>query len=527
MQANAKVIDESAKVSQRPSTWSLIFVGASVLLLLFLAFYNLTNYPVTWFDEGSHLHVPKALLHFGVYADYSSDGFRYFGPTIGVGPTVMLPIAASFKLFGIGLLQARVVMVIYLLAAISVFAFLARMLGGNRFAFVATALVVLTPGVGLIEYGRQVLGEVPGMFFLLAGMALWFPGWGRQGWWRLAAVGLLFGLSMVTKNQYLLVLGPTLLLAWVVNLLYYRLTPQRVFLVPGIVAGACFALWQVYTVVYLGPATASENLQLLREATAGAALAFSPTLMRRSLQELFSLKVYLAGIIPILIYGAIVSIPKAESGQKWAILYLLVVVNLVWYVTASVSWLRYAFPGLVVGSLFLARFFADLTGDFVFPLTSARAALRERKGFSAVDSLRMTGLVWLALLLGVSAGATVMAVSRPPMNAPAAMAVYMDANVPLDAVVETWEPEMGFLTDHNYHYPPSGVLAKAVSYMWLDSAPPSESYQLPENDLPPYILIGTFSEWVKLYPDQLLDDHYRLLTKIGAYRLYELADDSP
>ncbi len=526
MQANVKTIDQPGKSAQRPSTWSLIFVGVGVLFVLFLAFYNLTNYPVTWFDEGSHLHVPKTLLRFGVYADYSSDGFRYFGPTIGVGPTVMLPIAASFKLFGIGLLQARVVMAVYLLAAIAVFAYLARMLGGNRFAFVATLLVLVTPGVGFVEYGRQVLGEVPGMFFLLAGMALWFPGWGKQGWLRLTAVGLLFGLSMVTKNQYLLVLGPTLLVAWGMNLIYYRLTPQKVFLVPGIVAGACFALWQVYTVLYLGPATASENLKLLREATAGAALAFSPTLMRRSLQELFSLKVYLAGIIPILAFGAFVSIPKAESGQKWAILYMLVVINLVWYVTASVSWLRYAFPGLVVGALFFARFFADLTGNFVLPLDSVRAALRGRRELSATDTVRLTGMVWLSVLVAVSLVATTLEVVRPPMNAPAAMAAYMNANVPTDMVVETWEPEMGFLTDHNYHYPPSGVLAKAVSYMWLDSAPPSESYQLPEDELPPYILVGTFSEWVKLYPDTLLDGHYRLMTKIGAYRLYELADDS-
>ncbi len=526
MQANAKAFDQSGSAAQRPSIWSLIFVGAGLLLLVWLAFYNLTNYPVTWFDEGSHLHVPKALVLYGVYADYSSDGFRYFGPTIGVGPTVMLPVAASFKLFGIGLLQARLVMAAYLLATIAVFAYLARMLGGNKFAFVATALVILTPGVGLVEYGRQVLGEVPGMFFLLAGMALWFRGWGKQGWLRLVAVGLLFGLSMVTKNQYLLVLGPTLLLAWLLNLLYYRLAPQRVFLVPGIIAGACFALWQLYTVVYLGPATASENLQLLREATAGAALAFSPSLMRRSLQELFSLKVYLAGIIPILIYGAIVSIPKAESGQKWAILYMLVVVNLVWYVTASVGWLRYAFPGLVIGGLFFARFFADLTGGFVAPTGLLRAVLRERQALGANDALRLTGMIWLTLVLAVSFVATALEIVRPPMNAPVAMAAYMDQFVSTDAVVETWEPEMGFLTDHNYHYPPSGILAKAVSYMWLDTAPPSESYQLSDEDLPPFILVGTFSEWVRLYPDKLLDDHYRLMTKIGAYRLYTLDDNS-
>src|SRR5260221_12832379 len=94
---------------------------ASLAFVLFLVFYNLANYPLTWFDEGSHLHVPKTLILHGVYADFSSEGFRYYGPTVGVGPTVMLPIAAVFWAFGIGLLQARVVMALYLVAAIYVY----------------------------------------------------------------------------------------------------------------------------------------------------------------------------------------------------------------------------------------------------------------------------------------------------------------------------------------------------------------------------------------------------------------------
>src|SRR6476659_9341044 len=89
--------------------------GLIAAAFVFLAFYHLRDYPTPWFDEGSHLHVPKSLVLFGVYSDYSSDGFRAFGPTLGVGPTVMLPVAAAFKLFGIGLLQARMVIALYLL----------------------------------------------------------------------------------------------------------------------------------------------------------------------------------------------------------------------------------------------------------------------------------------------------------------------------------------------------------------------------------------------------------------------------
>lgn len=46
--------------------------------------------------------------------------------TIGIGPTIMLPIAASFKLFGIGVAQGRIVIVIYGIIALVLFFKLAQ-----------------------------------------------------------------------------------------------------------------------------------------------------------------------------------------------------------------------------------------------------------------------------------------------------------------------------------------------------------------------------------------------------------------
>ena len=118
-----------------------LLVGAG-LIVAFLFFYNLTDYPKTWFDEGSHLHVPKALVTLGVYADYSSEGLRHYGPTIGVGPTVMLPIAGVFQVAGVGLLQARLVMVLYLAVTLGLMFWLARHLLGVRAAWVVGALLL-------------------------------------------------------------------------------------------------------------------------------------------------------------------------------------------------------------------------------------------------------------------------------------------------------------------------------------------------------------------------------------------------
>ena len=47
----------------RTAAWikAAAFAGAGRACALLLL-YNLTDYPKTWFDEGSHLHVPKAFV---------------------------------------------------------------------------------------------------------------------------------------------------------------------------------------------------------------------------------------------------------------------------------------------------------------------------------------------------------------------------------------------------------------------------------------------------------------------------------
>lgn len=81
---------------------------------------------------------------------------------------------------------------------------------------------------------------------------------------------------------------------------------------------------------------------------------------------------------------------------------------------------------------------------------------------------------------------------------------------------------MGFLTDHRYHYPPSGSLNRAVAYIWLGGPSPAVPY-LPELEAeqPPYVLEGEFSRWVGMYPTDWLSEHYTLVSEAGPYRLYE------
>lgn len=516
-----------APADSHPAERSRLFVPALALLIalgvaaaLYFAFWNLTNFPATWFDEGSHLHVPKALVQRGVYADVSSEGYRYYGPTLGVGPTVLLPIAGAFGVAGIGLLQARVVMVVWLFAALLLFFGLAQTLLGRRAALAATLLLAFTPAVALIENGRQVLGEVPALALLAGGLWLWFARWERARWWELLAAGLLMGLSAVTKYQFLLVLAPALLGAWALNLLVWK-RPQRLFLLPGIATAATFAIWQVIFLTYLGPSTFGENLAALREVTAGAAAVFNPALMRRSLGELVSLRSYLFLLLPVLGWAlfrlvrpgrSVFAALGAERRVQLTVILLLIGANLGWYVVASVSWVRYAFVGLALSSLFVALAGAQLTDGYrVAALADGRQPLLRR-------TLHAGALALLALMVAAPAVRLAQRIAAAPPDPAKEMAAFLDLYVTPTSLVETWEPQMGFLTDHTYHYPPQLLLNRAVRQVWLGETPVAELYDFRDQQ-PDYLLIGEFAAWVGLYPPERLAG-WDLVAQSGPYLLY-------
>lgn len=509
-----------------PAARRLAMISA-VTLVVFLTLFKLPHYPATWFDEGSHLHVPKSLVLHGVYADYSSEGFRYYGPSVGVGPTVLLPIAAALKLLGLGLLQARLVMALYLLVAVWAFYRLAGVLGGTAVAWVATALMFTTRSVYILYFGRQVLGEAPAFAFLAGGLLVWMAAWDRPTPWRLVGGGLLLGLSAVTKSQFLLAIAPALLGAWLLNALYYRRLPHRAFLLTGTVTAAVWLAWQIYLLVFLGPGEASTNLALLRESTSAAAAAFSPSLMRESLKELLGLRTYLGALTPALAYGLWRSVRRDADGQRWGVVMLLVLVNLVWYVVASVGWIRYAFPGLALASVPLAAFLLDTMRG----LLSTVRRWGEQPAASLVHAIAhdraapagIAAVLWLGAMVALPLAQTGLEIVRTRPGEAHIMAGYLEENVPYTALIETWQPELGFLTEHVYHYPPPEHLATAIRHVFLDGPAPADDYHFVAEARPDFVLVGPFAAWFGMYPAEVLED-YEIVVKTGAYTLYQRSD---
>lgn len=493
----------------RALTW------AGLAVVVACATVNLTRWPVPWFDEGIHLHVPEAVVRYGAYADFSSDGLRHFGPTLAVGPTVMLPIAGVFELSGVGLLQGRLVMAAYFVAFIAAFYLLGRRLGGRVTGLATAALLLSSPGPSTIEYGRQVLGEVPGGLFLAAGLLTWFGAWSaRPSLARLAAAGVLLGLATATKHVYLLALAPALLAAFGLNLVYYRTLPQLVFLVPGAICAAIFGLWQFAVLAWLSPGSLAENWALLRQTSDGAAFVFNPATSRQSLLELMGVNGYFGLLAPAVAYSAWRARRKTLHDQMWGTVALIAMANLGWYVLASLGWMRYAFVGLILGALLVARLWRDL-------LRAVRQAHAEGRPRAA--SLGVALGLWLAAVVALPLASTSAKLVRvPPADAPG-VADWLRANVPETTVVETWEPELAVFTDHRYHYPPPALLIHAVAHIARGGPSPATRYAFRDGGAPDYVVVGAFARWVGLYADADLAADYERAHVEGPYVVWKRA----
>ena len=145
--------------------YEAIFLFCLLLFTLFFSAYKLTESPPIWFDEANYIQVAINFMD-------------QFEQTIQVAPEELLPatyltagypllypLSLSFKYFGIGLLQARIVMLIFIIALVLMSYLLIRKLFGFKIAMWSSLLLATFPP--LYGHGKNVMGEIPGIFFLI------------------------------------------------------------------------------------------------------------------------------------------------------------------------------------------------------------------------------------------------------------------------------------------------------------------------------------------------------------------------
>lgn len=184
-----------------------------VFLTVFFSTYKLSESPRTWMDEGIITQVSKNIAEHSKHAlQIAPEKFVSAG-IVSTGYPVTYPISVSFSLFGAGILQARSVMVIFILILIlSVFFYLKRR-EEYKVAFWGTMLVAtFSP---LYGHGKNVLGEIPGLVFFVLLLLLVDKITDKDNpkYLDYVFLGVLSGLVFSTKPIFILLL-PALLVVY-------------------------------------------------------------------------------------------------------------------------------------------------------------------------------------------------------------------------------------------------------------------------------------------------------------------------
>jgi len=485
------------------------FLAGALLwtLVLWGSFYNLANYPAIWWDEGIFSETAANLVQHGRYAFtiQSPNQLSDLDYRISAGPAVILPVALSYKLLGVGVTSGRLVAGAYL-----VLAFLALYLGARRCwgpAVALGAVALAFGGTDVLHWGRSVLGDVPALGLFLLGIWCLARGLDSPSFSALFAGGIFLGLAFDAKEFYgLAFLPPIILLArqwWrdkgrlLKSLLAFGLGLALPLL--------AYLLLKAFILGSLSDAALHFFLQkklLCHE-------FFTPLTIGRLYPESVTFIIqhplfWLGGLGAFSVWrkGA------CSWGEKlWLWNFLLW--SLV-YITA-VYWHRFALPALFLacplGAQFLKRAVSRLSACL------ARPPRWLAPGIVAV---------FLILFFPFPAMDLLGQIGQRTGDSTYRLVEYLNKHVPRNCLIETPEYELVFLTDdYPIHVMPAYFFVESTPERIVLLNPRGKPYDF--NGVGADILIvGPFGKSVfrQIYPPALIAKNWRRLAQVGDYDIY-------
>jgi hypothetical protein len=473
-----------------------------------------------WWDEGWTLSVARHWVEDGHYGRLR-DGQR-IAPGLEASFVTTVPVGVTMRLLGVGVWQGRVFGVLCSAAVTLLLAALAARLYNSRVAVatvVAALLLSIHPQIHPLLQGRQVLGEMPMLMYLLAGyLCLWWALTGR--WLAVLPAALLLGTAWINKVQVAPFLAASLGITALAALLARRWS---------LAATCAVSLAGAYAVARTIPSFAYRLLldqSLPADPVAGVlsmvAVVLTPFHRAYALRNviIFGLPVVLGllwGLRRLWLDRAMA--PDAAPG--WFLRLALLSFSgswLAWFVALSVGVPRYMAPPAVVGSIFVAALLHDLTGGFA--LGQSARALTDLLTLRRPS--RAGGAALLALLLTTSAFAlTALGLIRyyPEVDHSAQRVTTMLNALPAGTRIETYESELHFLLEQPYTYPPDQVHVD----LGLRSLRVNENAQVVYDALandPDYLVVGRFTRENRLYAPVVASGAFRLMEQDGLYEVY-------
>jgi 4-amino-4-deoxy-L-arabinose transferase-like glycosyltransferase len=246
--------------------WGWIIIVSMIALAVVYSALTLTTRPRIWIDEAKSIELARNFLESGHLDIQTAPGqFSGVSPLLqSTGYPVTFPLVLFFKIFGYGFFQARIFMVVWMVLALFMLAYLGLRIFAVEKAVWTVALLVTFPS--FYDNGRTVVGEIPGFLFLLAGLSFWLL---SEKKYRFFVAGILWGLAIVTKPSVFLLMIPALVVACIVERKEWfgRLFQTALGMIPAVIAWVFIVLpkpfatetWSSIATFYKNPYSSSVS----------------------------------------------------------------------------------------------------------------------------------------------------------------------------------------------------------------------------------------------------------------------------
>lgn len=223
-------------------------------LLFVLIGFSLINVYLSPFGgfhvEGINLQPPKNLARHGIYGTLSIEGFEKYTYRISAGPGILIPNALVFKIFGISVHNSRLLYVLFIIAAVFTFYFLARDIYGKKVALLALFFIIFSSGMFLSpQMGADAY--MPALFYLLIGALFWFKSIKTKKNIYLYLCGIFLGLSFQTQWLFLFAIFALVLTCIILRLAKNPLS-GKYYVIPISMVILVTLIWTGFRVLNVG-----------------------------------------------------------------------------------------------------------------------------------------------------------------------------------------------------------------------------------------------------------------------------------
>lgn len=313
------------------------FPALLAVFVLSVSLYHFTTSPGFWFDEGIIAQVSNNIALRGIYGIQTApDVFYTENFWITTGYTLVFPVALFLKIFGVSVWAARIAPFLYLIGFVIVSYFFVKAMYGFRMAAFASLLVAtFNP---LYGNGKAVLGEIPGLFWLVLGglFFLYFEKSKKKPF--LFAAALAWGMCVSTKPYYALFIPSAVFLALYL-LFWQKSISYRTFFLSAGTFAAPVILWLFFA---LGLSATGDSVRiLLYFLNSYGAASFEP------LRNLFrfvseSTPAHFTILSVTIIAAWLIQRRREASSPLFYAFFIFIALSFLWYLKTP-GWYRYFF----------------------------------------------------------------------------------------------------------------------------------------------------------------------------------------